>query len=55
MVPERQCRFRWAANPIAFWDNRSCQHYAASDYVPAVRIMERVTVAGDRPYFDPAR
>lgn len=54
-VPEHQCRFRWAANSIAFWDNRACQHYAASDYYPAVRVMERVTVAGDRPYFDPAR
>jgi len=54
-VPERQCRFRWAADSIAFWDNRSCQHYAASDYFPSVRTMERVTVAGDKPYFDPAR
>ena len=25
-VPERQCRFRWAPDSIAFWDNRSCQH-----------------------------
>ena len=53
--PEHQCRFRWEKNSIAFWDNRACQHYAASDYFPAVRIMERVTIAGDRPYFDPAR
>ena len=54
-VPENQCRFHWAANSIAFWDNRACQHYAASDYFPAVRVMERVTVAGDRPFFDPSR
>jgi taurine dioxygenase len=54
-VPEYQCRFRWQKNSIAFWDNRASQHYAASDYFPAVRTMERVTVAGDRPYFDPAR
>ena len=52
-TPEYQCRFRWAENSIAFWDNRACQHYAASDYFPAVRVMERVTVAGDRPYFTP--
>jgi taurine dioxygenase len=51
-LPEYQCRFRWAPNSIAFWDNRACQHYAASDYFPAVRTMERVTIAGDRPYFD---
>ncbi len=53
-LPEYQCRFRWTPGSIAFWDNRACQHYAASDYHPAVRIMERATVAGDKPYFDPA-
>lgn len=50
-IPEYQCRFRWAPGSIAFWDNRACQHYAASDYFPNVRVMERVTIAGDRPYF----
>jgi taurine dioxygenase len=48
-IPEYQCRFRWKTNSIAFWDNRSSQHYAASDYWPAVRRMERVTIIGDRP------
>ena len=48
-IPEYQCRFRWTPNAIAFWDNRASQHYAASDYFPAVRRMERVTVIGDRP------
>jgi taurine dioxygenase len=48
-IPEYQCRFRWQPNSIAFWDNRSSQHYAASDYWPAVRRMERVTIIGDRP------
>ena len=48
-IPEYQCRFRWDVNSIAFWDNRSSQHYAASDYWPAVRRMERVTIIGDRP------
>ncbi len=52
-LPEYQCRFHWQANSIAFWDNRACQHYAASDYFPARRVMERVTIAGDRPYFTP--
>lgn len=49
-IPEYQCRFRWQANSIAFWDNRASQHYAVSDYWPAVRRMERVTIVGDRPY-----
>jgi taurine dioxygenase len=48
-VPEYQCRFRWEPDSIAFWDNRSAQHYAVSDYWPAHRLMERVTIIGDRP------
>jgi len=54
-VPEFQCRFVWRPNSIAFWDNRSSQHYAVSDYFPQVRRMERVTIVGDRPFFDPSR
>ena len=50
-LPEYQCRFRWEPGSLAFWDNRACQHYAASDYFPNIRIMERVTIAGDRPFF----
>lgn len=49
-IPEYQCRFRWTVNALAFWDNRASQHYAVSDYWPAVRRMERVTVGGDKPY-----
>ena len=52
-LPEFQCRFRWEANSIAFWDNRACQHYAASDYFPQRRAMERVTIKGDKPYYTP--
>ena len=48
--PEYQCRFRWLAGDVAFWDNRSTQHYATSDYFPQVRIMERITIVGDRPF-----
>ena len=48
-VPEYQCRFRWEENSVAFWDNRSVQHYAAFDYHPNVRRVERVTVIGDKP------
>jgi len=54
-IPEYQCRFRWEAGSIAFWDNRAGQHYAASDYFPAVRRMERVTIAGDRPFYKDER
>jgi taurine dioxygenase len=48
-TPEYQCRFHWEPDSIAFWDNRAVQHYAASDYWPQRRVMERVTIVGDRP------
>lgn len=49
--PEIQCRFRWKKGSLAFWDNRASQHFASSDYFPQVRRMERVTIAGDRPFW----
>ena len=52
-IPEYQVRFTWAPDSIAFWDNRSVQHYAVSDYWPHTRRVERVTIAGDAPYHDP--
>ena len=48
-IPEYQCRFAWENGSIAFWDNRSCQHYANSDYWPQIRKVERVTIMGDTP------
>ncbi len=47
--PEYQCRFRWTPGSVAFWDNRSTQHYASSDYWPQRRVMDRISIAGDRP------
>lgn len=49
-VPEYQVRFRWTPHAVAIWDNRSTQHYPVADYWPAVRRMERVTIAGDEPF-----
>jgi taurine dioxygenase len=46
--PDLQCRFRWQAGSMAFFDNRSAQHYAVADYRER-RVMHRVTLRGDRP------
>jgi len=46
---EYQCRFHWEPDSVAFWDNRAVQHYAASDYWPERRVMERASIVGDRP------
>ena len=48
-IPEYQCRFRWRPNSIAFWDNRCTQHYAVADFHPQRRVVERITIGGDRP------
>lgn len=52
---EFQVRFRWTPNAIAIWDNRCTQHFALWDYWPEERKGHRVTVRGERPYFDPER
>ncbi|MFV0524674.1 MAG: TauD/TfdA dioxygenase family protein [Acidimicrobiales bacterium] len=49
-IPEYQCRWRWQPGDVVFWDNRSTQHYAVSDYYPSRRVMERITVIGDQPF-----
>lgn len=49
-VPEYQVRFSWKKNSVAFWDNRSTQHYGVPDFFPQHRRMERVTIVGDRPF-----
>ena len=46
MIPEYQVRFRWKKNSVAFWDNRSTQHYAVMDYPACHRRMERTAIIG---------
>jgi taurine dioxygenase len=49
-IPEYQVRFRWKKNSVAFWDNRSTQHYAVMDYPPCHRKMERAGIVGEPTY-----
>ena len=47
--PEFTCRFAWEPNAIAFWDNRCTQHNPVNDYHGFRRVMQRITLKGDRP------
>lgn len=47
--PEYACRFRWATNSLAMWDNRCVMHKAINDYLGQRRVMHRLAVEGDRP------
>ena len=47
--PEHTCRFRWRPNSVAIWDNRATWHRPINDFWPALRRMQRITIAGDRP------
>jgi len=49
-IPEYQVRWRWQPNSVAFWDNRSTQHYAVMDYPLCHRKMERAGIIGDTPF-----
>ena len=43
-----QCRVRWQAGDLVFYDNRCTQHIAVSDYTER-RIMHLVSIKGSRP------
>jgi taurine dioxygenase len=46
-IPEYQMRLHWSPNTVVMWDNYATQHYALSDYYPAVRRMARTTILAD--------
>ena len=46
--PAFTVRYRWRAVTIGMWDNRVTQHYVVNDF-QGERVIERVTVMGDRP------
>ena len=50
MNPAVQFRLKWDVDTFVMWDNRSSQHAVAADFYPNERIVERVTIIGDRPF-----
>ena len=48
--PSVQFRVQWEPETFVMWDNRCVHHVATDDFLPLFRRMERVTIAGDRPY-----
>ena len=49
-TPEYVVRYRWEEGDLGFWDNRTTMHYAIHDYGSAHRVIQRVTIRGDKPY-----
>jgi taurine dioxygenase len=47
--PEFTCRFAWRVGSLAFWDNRCALHNPVNDYHGYRRVMQRITLAGDKP------
>ncbi len=47
--PENTVRWRWSPGDVAFWDNRTTQHYGVADFGDLPRQHERITISGTVP------
>ncbi|KAF9943253.1 hypothetical protein BGZ75_005839 [Mortierella antarctica] len=47
-----QVRFHWEKHSVAIWDNRSTFHTGVPDFKPYLRRGLRVTVSGEKPFYD---
>jgi taurine dioxygenase len=43
-------RYNWKAGDLGFWDNRATMHLVVIDYGTQHRLIQRVTIKGERPY-----
>jgi alpha-ketoglutarate-dependent taurine dioxygenase len=47
--PKFTVRYHWHEGDVGFWDNRSTQHFVVGDFGDAPRVIQRITLRGDRP------
>ncbi|MDQ1462750.1 MAG: alkyl sulfatase [Actinomycetota bacterium] len=47
--PQFTVRYHWHAGDLGFWDNRVTQHSVVGDFGGQHRVIQRVTLRGDRP------
>lgn len=53
--PALHCRWSWTEGDLAIWDERSTLHRAAADHWPHRRVVRRLEIDGDAPFFDPGK
>ncbi len=47
--PEYVVRYHWQTGDVGWWDNRATQHSVVGDFGAQGRVIQRVTLEGDRP------
>jgi len=47
--PQFTVRWHWSQGDLAFWDNRATQHAVVPDFSGQHRVIQRVTLRGERP------
>jgi taurine dioxygenase len=45
--PDFGCSFKWEPGSVAFYDNRTVQHYPLNDYHGQRRVLWRLTISGE--------
>jgi taurine dioxygenase len=50
-MPEFQVRFAWQQHSIAIWNEIATNHYALADYGSEDRLMHRIMIKGERPFY----
>ena len=48
-APSSCVRYHWHEGDLGFWDNRITQHAVAGDFAGQDRVIQRMTLRGDRP------